>query len=605
VSRPHPDLRSFLRRLRGDGDLVVVDAPVDARLEVAEIHRRVIAAGGPALLFTNVRGAGFPLVTNLFGTPGRAAQAFGDRPQAFIEGLVGLVRNMPPTPASLWEARGLAAAATRIGTRRVMHGPVSEVMTSEVRLDRLPALTLWPEDGGPFVTLPLVYTEHPEGHGHNLGMYRLQVHGPSHTGMHWQIGKGGGFHYQLAEARGVPLPATVFLGGPPALILSAIAPLPENVPELLLASLIAGHKLPMVHGQAPHPLVADAEFALIGEVAPRVRQPEGPFGDHYGYYSLQHDYPVFQVRRLAHRHDAIYPATVVGKPRQEDFFIGDLLQDLLAPLFPLVMPAVRQLWSYGETGYHSLAAAVVKERYRREAMSSAFRILGEGQLALTKFLLLTDRDVDLKDFRATLTHVLARTRPETDLYVIGNLSMDTLDYTGPKINEGSKGVLLGLGDPVRDLPSTFQSADLPSGVTTVRVFCPGCVVVDGPAYADEPAAASRIATHPAFADWPLVVLSDEPLRATASEMNFLWTTFTRFEPAADIHAAGQRVVRHHVSYSAPIVIDARMKPRFPKEVECDPDTAALVSQRWKQYFPHRRVEMGDSSRGHLDPPASK
>jgi hypothetical protein len=173
------------------------------------------------------------------------------------------------------------------------------------------------------------------------------------------------------------------------------------------------------------------------------------------------------------------------------------------------------------------------------------------------------------------------------------------------VNEGSKGVLLGLGDPVRELPSVFQSADLPAGVTTVRVFCPGCIVIDGPRYDAEPHAAARIAQHPALAAWPLVVLSDEPLRATASEMNFLWTTFTRFEPAADIHAAAQRVVRHHVSSTPPIVIDARIKPWFPKEVECDPDTAAIVSQRWRQYFPHRRVEMGDSSRGHLDPPASR
>ena len=178
-----------------------------------------------------------------------------------------------------------------------------------------------------------------------------------------------------------------------------------------------------------------------------MRKPEGPFGDHYGYYSLQHDYPVFTVQRMAHRADAIYPATVVGKPRQEDFFIGDLLQDLLSPLFPLVMPAVEQLWSYGETGYHSLAAAVVKQRYSREAMASAFRILGEGQLSLTKFLLVTDRAVDVRDFKATLEHVLARTHPETDLYVFSNLSMDTLDYTGPAVNLGSKGVWLGLGRP--------------------------------------------------------------------------------------------------------------------------------------------------------------
>src|SRR5690606_1016317 len=208
----------------------------------------------------------------------------------------------------------------------------------------------------------------------------------------------------------------------------------------------------MVDGIGPHPLVATAEFALIGEVPPHERRPEGPFGDHYGYYSLTHEYPVFHVRRIAHRRDAIYPATVVGKPRQEDFYIGDLLQELLSPLFPLVMPTVEQLWSYGETGYHSLAAAVVKERYGREAMTSAFRIVVEGQLSLTKFLLATDRAVDLKDFRTTLEHVLARTNPETDLYVFSNLSMDTLGYSGPEVNRGSKGVWLGLGEPVRELP---------------------------------------------------------------------------------------------------------------------------------------------------------
>lgn len=600
MTHGHSNLRQFLRQLRRDGDLVVVSAPVDARLEVPEIHRRVIAAGGPALLFTHVIGADFPLATNLFGTASRAELAFGTRPQAFIKRLVSLAETiLPPTAATLWGARDVAAAAARVGLRRGSAGPVTDVVTSDVRLDRLPVLTTWPEDGGPFVTLPLVYTEHPDGKGHNLGMYRLHVHDATRTGMHWQIGKGGGFHYHLAESRGQALPVTVMLGGPPALMLAAIAPLPENVPELMLASLIAGERLPVVTGTGPHPIVAEAEFALMGEVPPHVRHPEGPFGDHYGYYSLQHDYPVFQVRRLAHRHDAIYPATVVGKPRQEDFFIGDLLQDLLSPLFPLVMPAVRDLWSYGETGYHSLAGAVVRERYRREAMASAFRILGEGQLSLTKFLLVTDRSVDLGDFKATLMHVLERTRPEQDLYVFSNVSMDTLDYTGPAVNEGSKGVWLGLGDPVRTLPGTFTSAELPHGVRTVRVYCPGCLVVDGPAYADDPDAAARVAAHPACADWPLVVLTDDADRAVASTVNFLWTTFTRFEPAADIHAARVDVVRHHVRHEPPIVIDARMKPWFPKEVSCDPDTAALVGRRWREYFPHRRVEMGDSERGHL------
>ena len=598
--RGFPDLRAFLDRLRRDGDLAVIEAPVDPVLEAAEIHRRVIAAGGPALLFRNVAGASFPLVTNLFGTARRAELAFGTRPLQLIRRVVELAETLlPPTPAKLWGARDVAGALLGIGTRSRSRGPVTEVVTRDVRLDRLPAITCWPEDGGPFITLPLVYTEHPERPGHNLGMYRLQVHDARSTGMHWQIGKGGGFHYAAAEGRGEPLPATVFLGGPPALMLAAIAPLPENVPELMLASLIAGERLPVVGGSGPHRLIGSAEFALVGSVAPHVRRPEGPFGDHYGYYSLAHDYPVFTVDRMAHRRDAIYPATVVGKPRQEDFFIGDLLQELLSPLFPLVMPGVVDLWSYGETGYHSLGAAVVRQRYGREAMASAFRILGEGQLSLTKFLLVTDRPVDLRDFRRTLTHLLERTRPETDLYVMSNLSMDTLDYTGPAVNEGSKGVWLGLGPAVRTLPAEFRAAELPRGVTTVRVFCPGCLVVDAPPYATEPRAGERLATAPAFADWPLVVVSDEPDRAVASVMNFLWTTFTRFEPAADLSARATRVVRHHVSYSPPVVIDARMKPSYPRELTCRPDVARRVTERWREYFPAGGVEMGDSEKASL------
>jgi 4-hydroxybenzoate decarboxylase subunit C len=233
-------------------------------------------------------------------------------------------------------------------------------------------------------------------------------------------------------------------------------------------------------------------------------------------------------------------------------------------------------------------------------MAAAFRILGEGQLSLTKFLLATDSPVDLKDFRATLEHVLARTRTETDLYVLANLSMDTLDYSGPRVNEGSKGVWLGLGEPVRELPGEFAAAELPAGVTEVRVFCRGCLVVGGPPYAGDRAAAGRIASHPAFAGWQLLVLSDEPRRAAASPINFLWTTFTRFDPAADLHAAAVEATQNHLAYRAPILIDARRKPGFPAELSADPETAALVTRRWKEYFPGGRVEMGDAESAHLD-----
>ena len=328
---------------------------------------------------------------------------------------------------------------------------------------------------------------------------------------------------------------------------------------------------------------AEAEFVLQGYVPPGERKPEGPFGDHYGYYSLRHDYPVFHVDRVFRRRDAIYPATVVGKPRQEDFFIGDYLQELLSPLFPMVMPGVRDLWSYGETGFHSLAAAVVKERYGREAMASAFRILGEGQLSLTKFLIATDSAVELKNFSKVLAHVLERVRWETDLFIFSNLSMDTLDYCGPEVNKGSKAVLLGLGQPMRSLLQSFANP-IPSDVHEARVFCPGCLVVRGRSYVEDSKQAERLAQWEGFRDWQLIVLTDDASIAS-SPPDFLWAVFTRFEPAADIYASRTEVRRHHLAYSSPIVIDARKKPSYPEELVCDPETAKKVDRRWNDYFP--------------------
>jgi 4-hydroxybenzoate decarboxylase subunit C len=368
------------------------------------------------------------------------------------------------------------------------------------------------------------------------------------------------------------------------LLVSAVAPLPENVPELMLASLLQGEKLSVIQPRdATHRLIAEAEFALVGNAPPHERRLEGPFGDHYGYYSLAHQYPVFHCKAIYHRRNAIYPATVVGKPRQEDFFIGDYLQSLLAPLFPLVMPGVRDLWSYGETGFHSLAAAVVSERYAREALMHGFRILGEGQLALTKFLILTDSDIDLPDFPRVLEHVLARVKWESDLFIFANTSMDTLDYTSGTVNKGSKAVLLGLGNAVRDLPREF-SGELPNKISRAEVFCAGCLVVQGEPYLDDKEQAARLASDPAFVDWPLVVLHDDASVAK-SPADFLWSTWTRFEPAGDIYAAETRVVRHHLSYQPPIVIDARKKPSLPDELIVRDDVAKLVDRRWREYFP--------------------
>jgi 4-hydroxybenzoate decarboxylase subunit C len=581
----HRNLRSFIRLLEGERDLVAVEAEVDPYLELAEIHRRVIARGGPALLFKRVRGSPFPVVTNLFGTARRIELAFGPKPERLVREVVRVAESLlPPRPRELWQHRALALEALKLGTRRVRRAPVLEVCERPARLEELPVLTTWQEDGGPFFTLPLVYTEHPVTHKHNLGIYRMQRYDAATTGMHWQIHKGGGFHYHAAEQAGRSLPVTVFLGGPPALMLAAVAPLPEDVPELVLASLLAGEKLGVVQtANSTHRLVAEAEFALSGRVPPCERRPEGPFGDHYGYYSLQHDYPVFHVESVYHRRDAIYPATVVGKPRQEDFFIGDYLQQLLAPLFPLVMPGVRDLWSYGETGFHSLAAAVVRERYGREALVSGFRILGEGQLSLTKFLLLTDTPQDLHDFRQLFEHILARFAPERDLFIFANVSMDTLDYTSGTINEGSKAIMLGLGQPVRELPREFRGR-LPRDIKRAEVFCGGCLVVEGLPYAQDAEQAARLARAEEFAAWPLVVLHDDATVAHSTP-DFLWATWTRFEPAADIYAADTNIQRHHLAYRAPIVIDARMKPGYPDELIVRPDIAELVDRRWREYFP--------------------
>ena len=586
----HPNLRTFLDLLTRENEIVTIAAEVDPYLELAEVHRRVIDRGGPALLFKRVKGSRYPVVTNLFGTKRRIDLAFGPKPEALVRELVEVAESLlPPRPAELWKHRGLASDVLKLGTRNTTRSPVTQVRDQPARLDELPVLTTWQEDGGPFITLPLVYTENPLTKKHNLGVYRMQVYDAHSTGLHWQIQKGGGFHYTEAEKLGQSLPVTVFLGGPPALILAAIAPLPEDVPELVLASLLAGEKLKLTKNPlgGPHRLAAEAEFALVGSAPPHQRHPEGPFGDHYGYYSLQHDYPVFEVDAVFHRRDAIYPATVVGKPRQEDFFIGDYLQQLLSPLFPLVMPGVRDLWTYGETGFHSLCAAVVKERYGREALVSGFRILGEGQLSLTKFLLLTDTPQDLKDFPRLLEHLLARFNPETDLFIFSNVSMDTLDYTSGKVNEGSKAIMLGLGEVKRDLPQEF-SGELPAGVLAAEVFCGGCLVVQGRSYAEDAEQAARLARHPAFAEWPLIVLHEDA-RVARSSKDFLWSTWTRFEPASDIYASETKVVRHHLAYSSPIVIDARIKPGFPKELIVRDDIAGLVDRRWREYFPDQEA----------------
>ena len=547
-------------------EIIFINEEVDPYLEIAEIHRRVIASGGPALFFSNVKGSSFPVVTNLFGSQNRIQLSFGKNPELFVQDIVSFLQK----PRFNWS---LIKRGLKVGFKKKKES--FELLSS---LRELPLLTSWPEDGGPFITWPTIYTEPPGGGTGNLGVYRVQRFDDKTTGLHFQIGKGAGFHYYAAEKVNQPLPVAIIVGGPPALIMAGVAPLPENIPELLLASLLQGEKMALCKPEgSPYRLPAEADFLLLGEARPHERRLEGPFGDHYGYYSLEHEFPVFHCQKILHKKGAIYPATVVGKPRQEDYFLGNYLQELLKPVIHMVMPNVKDIWSYAETGFHALTAARVEERYYRESMSAAFRILGEGQLSLTKFLLLTDQPVNLRNFKETLQVILARFKPETDLFIFANLSLDTLDYAGPSLNKGSRGVMLGIGEPVRKLPIEYR------GPRKARVFCPGCLVIEG-----EPVVDASLAA------WPLVILVDDADKTVASEANFLWTAFTRFDPASDIYTSSQKVINNHIVFTGPVLIDARMKPSYPKEVLVDEATEKLVSERWSSYFPSHNVFMGDS-----------
>jgi 4-hydroxybenzoate decarboxylase subunit C len=579
------NLRNFIDLLESKNLLKRITAEVDPHLEIPEIHRRVIIDGGPALLYENVKGSPFRAVSNLFGTPERVALAFGDSAGEDLEKLITLVDSLSTNPLqSIWKSKGslLRLLATR--KRFSNNAPVRECVMDPARLTELPFTTSWPLDGGRFLTLPLVYTEHPDTHVPNLGMYRIQRYNDIETGLHMQIGKGGGFHLHRvgernsAGQRNEKLPVSIWLGGPPAVLLSAIAPLPENIPELLFAGFLLGKSI-KYSKDFRNLLLAEAEFAMVGYADPKERKPEGPFGDHYGYYSLQHDFPVFHCEKIYHRKDAIFPLTVVGKPPQEDLFLGDYLQKFFAPVLKKVMPSVKRIWSYGETGFHSLTAAVVQERYGREALMSGFRIFGEGQLSLTKVLFILDQDPPLENIRQTLTYLLERCNFQTDVFIFANSSIDTLDYAGPKLNQGSKMMFVGTGKPIRELQTTPPA----SSQFRLKLFSPGVLLIEGTSYESNPKLGEEIVQREEFKNFSLLCLVDS-IDEIRNDKLFLWTIFTRFEPARDLHANRKEIIRNQTAFSPPLLIDARMKPWYPGTVEADEETVRLVDRRWGEYF---------------------
>lgn len=585
----YPDMRAFISDLERRGDLVRVKAEVDPDQEITIIQHRVIAANGPALLFERVKGSPHPIVSNLFGTRRRVALVCGASPGELGERLVRVAHaSMPPRLSGLWGVRNDIRRLLPMRMRQVKRGPIMDRCTEPPDLNRLPVLTCWPHDGGPFFTLPLVHTVDPLTGQGNLGIYRLQRFDAVTTGMHWQIEKGGGFHFHQAVRMGKSLPVSVILGGPPALIIAAVAPLPEGMDERLLAAYLVGRPLEVLHRpQTGHRIPAGAEFVLEGEVRPAEVRREGPFGDHFGHYSAAADYPVFHVQRILSRKDAIYPATVVGKPVQEDYYIGEALQEMTLPLLRLMKPAITDLWAYPETGFHALAVMAVRQRYAREALKLTLGMLGEGQVSLTKAMITVDPDVPVRDF-GRVSEAVWRYLTPAGLHLLTPTAQDTLDFTGPAMNTGSRLILLATSDdggPVRTAPppAPAKMTEIHPRVSGVAACGPAFLMVqvqDG--FDDLPGLCELLRHHEVARHYlfHVVVSADVPLDDPVLS---LWGWFTRFDPAMDLHPAARRVQGNRLLLDFPIAIDARWKKGYPPPVAFDPTVARRVDERWSSY----------------------
>jgi 4-hydroxy-3-polyprenylbenzoate decarboxylase len=633
------NLSALIADLERTSQLVWIDQEIDPDLEAAEIQRRVYQSGGPAVLFSHVKGSSFPMVSNLFGTVDRARFLFRDtldsiRKLVEIKVDPSLIRKRP------WRYWNAPLLAWRMRPKFVRTGPI---LAHNIRLSQLPQLKCWPRDGGAFVTLPQVYTEHPDQPGwrhSNLGMYRVQLSGNSYVpdqecGLHYQIHRGIGVHHAASLRRGERLAVTVSIGGPPSLALAAVMPLPEGMPELAFAGVLGGRRVSMVrraHGKQEAgkevyslPFPAEADFVIAGYINPTETKPEGPFGDHLGYYSLTHDFPVMKVTGVYHRPGAIWPFTVVGRPPQEDTTFGELIHELTGPVIPTVIPGIHAVHAVDAAGVHPLLLAIGSERYvpyaaeRRplELLTQANAILGQGQLSLAKFLFIAAKedapDLDIHDIPAFFRHVLERFYPETDLHFQTRTTIDTLDYSaGMGLNAGSK-LVIAVAGPLRrvlekEIPSGLK---LPSGFSNPKVVMPGILAITGPPYTgrqsvqrteEQNADIEELISGPEGFDsafhkkrvrlegFPLIVIVDDSNFVAESLRNWLWVTFTRSDPANDVHGVLSFVSRKHWGCRGPLVIDARMKPYMAPPLEIDPAIARRVNVLFARGGPLHGIE---------------
>jgi 4-hydroxy-3-polyprenylbenzoate decarboxylase len=577
-------LGGFLADLERRGDLRRIAREVDAECEVTEIACREARAGGPALLFENVRGARFPLAVNVLATARRIERALGRTPAAVGAELEEVFHALPPRRlADLWRLRGSAGRVLAMRPKTLACGPVQEHALG-ADLSALPILRLWPKDGGRFLTFPLVLTEHPATKVRNLGVYRMQVFDEQTTGMHWQIGKGGGFHYHAAEQRDEALEVAVAVGADPATLLASVAPLPEGVDELAFAGFLRGSPTRLAPATRLRMGVpADAEFVIEGIVQAGERRLEGPFGDHFGHYSHAADFPVFHVRNVTHRARPVFQASVVGKPPQEDKFMGEAVQEMFTGVLKVIHPEIRDLWAYFEAGFHNLLVVAVENRFAKEAKKTALALMGTGQLSLTKVIVLVDAGVNPRDRTAVFGAIARNFDPAEDLILVPGVPLDTLDFTSYTMNLGSKLVLDAQTQPgrapVAPLVTVADPRAFDERIAAWRLAWGGLLVAQLRAAADGRAVIEKLVRRPEYAAVKLIVAvsADVPLD---DDETLLWGIFTRFDCARDVIPAQTETRGAWLTCRGPLGIDATWKPGYPEPVAQTPELMAKVDGWW-------------------------
>ncbi len=576
-------LRQFLSFLETKGDLRRVKVEVDPYLEITEIVTRVVKGEGPALLFENVKGSPFPLAVNILGAKRRIEWALGTAPAELGASLVKLAQDLPAFSfKKLFENRPTIKRFLKTGTKKTSFAPVQEIV-EEPNLDKLPFLFCWPKDGGRFGTLGLIFTQSPKTAVRNVGIYRMQVYSSTTTGMHYQIQKGGGFHFFECEQAGVPQEVAVVCGADPALILAALAPLPEGIDEVRLAGFLRQKPTRMVRAKTLNlEIPAEAEMILEGICPPQERKDEGPFGDHFGHYSHPAPFPVFHCQKITRRKDAIFTASVVGKPPQEDRWMGDAVQEILGPLIKVMHPEISDMWSYYQAGFHNLLVVGVVNRFAKEAVKTALSLLGQGQLGLTKVAVLVSDGIDVKNFRAVLREITVHFDPAEDFLLLPGVPLDTLDFTSFKMNLGSK-MILDATRKTGSVPS-LEKANLDwlknePGVDDF-VLLENCLLVvktknDGRRLVENLVQKISAPVKMAAAVSPDVNLQDEE--------NLLWGIFTRFDCARDLVFTSVKLIGAAPVYRGILGIDATFKSGYPSPIEMDAEIIKKVDARWNEY----------------------